>query len=266
MNRFKVFIKSNGEKYTDEWFDMVDKLMESTDDMSDEEVDKAVSFLTDEDWAQLDQRSDESFNETMSNLGLTRGQLSDAARDVSDAEEGLNPEHRKLRDMVQRRKWLEIGNKPGTIETDEPSQEGGRFPRTEAVMEDLDMGTYASEFMGGHNLPQSEHPLSTGDMADMRTGWPKVQATTAQEFKDDPRLRNSAALNKGNKIDIFKMFGLKKASGTTDVSSENPGGGSRVELGGGKHRPSSEKEDVHNPSEGTDPVTEEEEDENGNGE
>ena len=66
-------------------------------------------------------------------------------------------------------------------------------------------------------------------------------------------------------MDLFKMFGLKKASGTVDVASQNLGGGSKVELGGGKHRPSSEKEDVHNPSEGTDPVTEEE-DENGNGE
>ena len=118
----------------------------------------------------------------------------------------------------------------------------------------------AYEFEGGHNLPQALENLTAEELEDIQTGWPKVQPPTERQYREQPELRNASGLNK---MDLFKTFGIHKASGTTDVSSQNPGGGSKVELGGGKHRPSSAKEDVHNPSEGTDPVTEEEEDDNG---
>ena len=52
-------------------------------------------------------------------------------------------------------------------------------------------------------------------------------------------------------MNLFKVFGIKKASGTVDVSSQNLGKGSHVEVGGGKHSSSSEREDKPNPSEGT---------------
>ena len=119
----------------------------------------------------------------------------------------------------------------------------------------------------GHpeNFKTVEHHIPTGDMDiksrfDLSRRKPYIDPVSGVQYAW-PDMQNMT------KMDLFKVFGLKKASGTTDVSSQNPGGGSKVELGGGKHRPSSEKEDVHNPSEGTDPVTEEEEEgDNGNGE
>jgi len=96
-----------------------------------------------------------------------------------------------------------------------------------------------------------------------------VDERVAQQKARIERRREERQKERGelNKMDLFKIFGIYKASGTIDVSSQNPGDGSNVELGGGKHRPSSQREDIHNPSEGTDPATEEEEEEeNGNGE
>jgi len=66
-----------------------------------------------------------------------------------------------------------------------------------------------------------------GTIASIQEGWPKVQPPTAQQFEDEPRLRNASGLNKMN---LFKMFGLKKHWPTTQEWKQHQQGLSDVEA------------------------------------
>jgi len=278
MDLFKAFgLKKADEEHSDEWWDKMLKIAYNMDVpyKEREEQLKAAGFDVENDFDALMEKEPpelkttsleediERFKREAPHMGMTAGEISDIIRDLGD--DPNNPKHRDLRQQIMSPEWgLKIRGKSPNAKQDEivGSYLAGE-KNTEAVGNQVfdqfvrGVGRTGSSAGGGRAMS------GQGNIADIQTGWPKVQPPTAQQFEDEPRLRNASGLNK---MDLFKTFGIHKASGTTDVSSQNPGDGSNVELGGGKHRPSSQQEDVHNPSEGTDPATEEEEEENGNGE
>ena len=275
MNLFKAFgLKKADEERSEEWWN---KMLEIAYNMDipykeREEQLKAAGFDIENDFDALMEKEPpelkttsleediERFKRNAPHLGMTAGEISDIIRDLQGDPD--NPKHRNLRQQIMSPEWgVKIGSKSPNAKQNEIvgsylAAKGDTEPVGEQVFDQFvrGVGTTARSAGGGRAMS------GQGNIADIQTGWPKVKPPTAQQFEEQPELRNASGLNK---MDLFKTFGIHKASGTTDVSSQNPGDGSNVELGGGKHRPSSQREDIHNPSEGTAPATEEEEDDNG---
>jgi len=139
-------------------------------------------------------------------MGWSEGKINDTIRDLLHPDTSNSPAHQKLRQQIQtgEGEYLGIGdvNKPNDVFTNEPLNAEGEVPRTIAA------GKNITDSMRGRAKAGGQYLSDQGSISDMQTGWPKVQPPTERQFREQPELRNAAALNK---IDIYKTFGLKKA-------------------------------------------------------
>ena len=138
----------------------------------------------------------EGFKRQAMQMGLSEGEISDIVRDFHGDPD--NPKHRDLRQQIITPEWgLKIKDKSPNAKQDEIvgsylTAKGDTEPVGEQVFNQFvqGVGTTARSAGGGRAMS------GQGNIADIQSGWPKVQPKTERQYREQPELRNDSALNK----------------------------------------------------------------------